>query len=61
MDIKQSGTRKEEKLMPQEDLEKMWSIRRHVFNMPPAKQIQTLLDRMKPHSDMKSFLDSVRA
>lgn len=61
MDIKQSGTRKEEKLLPPKMLEKMWAIRRRVYDQPPPKQILTLLDRMKPFKDMESFLASVQA
>ncbi|MCG3128338.1 MAG: Transcription termination factor Rho [Phycisphaerae bacterium] len=61
MDIKQSGTRKEEKLLPPKMLEKMWAIRRRVYDQPPPKQILTLLERMKPFKDMESFLNSVSA
>ena len=59
MNIRQSGTRKEEKLLPPDMLEKMWSIRRRVYDMPPIKQIESLLEKMKPFPDMESFLNSV--
>jgi transcription termination factor Rho len=59
MNIRESGTRKEEKLLPADMLEKMWSIRRRIYDQPPVKQIQALLERMKPYPDMESFLNSV--
>lgn len=60
LDIKQSGTRKEEKLLPPTALQKMYLIRRRVYDLPPAKQITTLLERMQPFEDMESFLASVQ-
>ncbi|MEE8170128.1 MAG: transcription termination factor Rho, partial [Phycisphaerae bacterium] len=59
MKIRESGTRKEEKLLPPEMLEKMWAIRRRVYDMPPVKQIQMLLEQMKPYPDMQTFLQNV--
>ena len=40
-------------------LEKMWAIRRRVDNMPPVKQIEMLLEQMKPYPDMETFLKNV--
>ena len=59
MNIRQSGTRKEEKLLPPAMLEKVWGIRRRINNLPPAKQIQMLLAQMKPYPDMETFLQNV--
>ena len=59
MKIRESGTRKEEKLLPPDMLEKMWAIRRRVDNMPPVKQIEMLLEQMKPYPDMETFLKNV--
>jgi transcription termination factor Rho len=61
MNIRESGTRKEEKLLPPEVLEKMWAIRRRIYDLPPTKQITMLVEQMKPHKDMASFLNAVRA
>jgi len=55
-----SGTRKEEKLIREEDLRKINMLRRHLRDLPPAKQISTLVDKMAPHTDLKSFLGSLR-
>ena len=61
MDLQQSGTRKEEKLLDPETLKKMYLMRRQLGDLPPVKQMQTLLQRMQPHATMESFLDSLRA
>jgi len=61
MDLQQSGTRKEEKLLDPETLKKMYLMRRQLGDLPPVKQMQTLLQRMQPHTTMESFLGSLRA
>jgi transcription termination factor Rho len=61
MDLQQSGTRKEEKLLRPDALAKSHMLRRQVHDMPPAKQIQALVERMSPYKDMASFLASLRS
>ncbi len=60
LDLRQSGTRKEEKLLDAETLRKVNFMRRHVLEMPPAKQIPTILERMQPHASMQAFLASMK-
>ena len=61
VNLEESGTRKEEKLLPPETLQKTYVLRRHLHGQPPAKQVLALLERMQPHADMASFLGSLRA
>ncbi len=61
VNLEESGTRKEEKLLPPEMLQKTYVLRRHLHGQPPAKQVLALLERMQPHADMASFLGSLRA
>ena len=61
MDLQQSGTRKEEKLLSEETLKKVYMMRRQLHDQPPDRQMLTLLDRMRPHNDMASFLGSLRS
>ena len=61
MDLRQSGTRKEEKLLPADTLGKAHMLRRQLDGLPPAKQMLTLLERMEPYGDLKSFLHSLRS
>jgi transcription termination factor Rho len=60
IDLRQSGTRKEEKLLPPETLKKVHLLRRQLHDLPPAKQMTTLLERMAPYRDTASFLESLR-
>jgi transcription termination factor Rho len=60
MDLQQSGTRKEEKLLSPETLKKCYLMRRQLVDLPPQKAMLTLLERMAPHKTMESFLDSLR-
>lgn len=59
IDLNASGTRKEEKLLDPETLRKVHMLRRHLNDLPPAKQIPTLLERMGRHETLESFLDSL--
>lgn len=61
IDLAQSGTRKEEKLLSADALAKVNMLRRHLHGDPPPRQIQTIVERMEPHPDVESFLGSLRA
>ncbi|MBU0640403.1 MAG: transcription termination factor Rho [Planctomycetes bacterium] len=61
INLRQSGTRKEEKLHSPETLKKVHMLYRQLDDLPPLKQMTTLLERMQPHPDLQSFLDSLRA
>jgi transcription termination factor Rho len=60
MDLHQSGTRKEEKLLPPDTLQKVYLLRRQLNDLPPAKQMTTLLERMQKFPTMEAFLGSLR-
>ena len=61
MNLQLSGTRKEEKLLSPDTLNKVNMLRRQLHDLPPVKQMLTLLERMQPHEDMASFLGSLRS
>jgi transcription termination factor Rho len=61
MNLQLSGTRKEEKLLPEDTLAKVTMMRRQLCDLPPVKQMMTLLDRMQPHDDLAGFLGSLRS
>ncbi len=61
MDLHQSGTRKEEKLLPPDTLKKAYFLRRQLGDLPPAKQMLTLLERMQKYDSLEGFLNSLRA
>jgi transcription termination factor Rho len=60
MDLKQSGTRKEEKLLPRDTLEKMYMLRRQLDDLPVPRQMLTLLERMQKTSSLEQFLAGLR-
>jgi transcription termination factor Rho len=59
MDINKSGTRKEELLLDQEDLNRIWIMRKLLSDMNPTESMEFLLDRMRGTKNNKKFLDSM--
>lgn len=59
IELKKSGTRKEELLLPSTELKKVW-ILRHLFNnMTNVEVMELLLDRMGKTKTNEDFLDSM--
>jgi len=56
IDIKRSGTRKEELLLSSEELEIIWLFRRATNNMEPDKVLEMLIDRLKKTKSNHDFL-----
>jgi len=59
INIKKSGTRKEELLLTEEQLQKMWVLRRVINPMEDAEIIELLIDRMKKSKNNEAFLKSM--
>jgi transcription termination factor Rho len=59
IDIKKSGTRKEELLLSQEILNRVWILRKLLSSLNPVDSLEFLLDKMQGTKDNKSFLDSM--
>jgi transcription termination factor Rho len=60
LNIQQSGTRKEEKLMDEKTLKAARMIRRHLVDMPPAQGMKNLLEALTKHKTNQSLYDSMR-
>jgi transcription termination factor Rho len=60
INLQESGTRKEEKLLAADALKKIYNLRRHLHDQPPTKQMLALLERMDKYNDLPSFLESLR-
>jgi transcription termination factor Rho len=60
IDLNRSGTRREELLLPEKELNRMYLIRNFLADMPPAESIEFLLQRMKRTSGNQEFLDSMQ-
>ncbi|HVP18358.1 MAG TPA: transcription termination factor Rho [Spirochaetia bacterium] len=59
INIKKSGTRKEELLLSEEQLQKMWVLRRVINPMEDNEIIELLIDRMKKSKNNDAFLKSM--
>jgi transcription termination factor Rho len=59
INIKKSGTRKEEKLLTEEELSKMWVLRKVINPMDDVEIIELLIDRMKKSKNNEAFLRSM--
>ena len=59
MDIAKSGTRKEEILVPADQLKKMYVLRRILNPMGPMDGIEFLLDKLKQTKTNAEFFDSM--
>ncbi len=59
INIKKSGTRREDLLLTEEELQKMWVLRKVINPMDDVEVIELLLDRMTKTKNNESFLRSM--
>jgi len=59
LDINKSGTRKEELLLSQKELDTIWSIRRALGNMPIQEVTELLLNNLMKSKTNKIFVDEM--
>ena len=59
INIKKSGTRKEELLLSEEELQKMWILRKVINPMDDIEIIELLVDKMKKSKNNEAFLRSM--
>ncbi len=59
IDINRSGTRKEDLLLEESELNRIYLLRNFLSDMPPAEAIEFLLTRMRKTSSNQDFLDSM--
>lgn len=57
IDLSLSGTRKEELLLPEEVLNRVWILRKFLDQMPPAEAMEFLIERIRETKDNKEFLE----
>jgi len=60
MNIKKSGTRREECLMSEENLRKVWILRKLLHPMDELAAMEFLLDRMKETKTNDDFFDQMK-
>ncbi len=59
IDIRKSNTRREELLVPQDQLQKIWILRKVLNDLPPAEAMELLIDRLRKTRSNKEFLDNL--
>ena len=59
INIKKSGTRKEELLLSEDELNKMWILRKVINPMDDMEIIELLIDRMRKTKNNEAFLASM--
>jgi transcription termination factor Rho len=59
INITASGTRKEDLLIPQELLEKIWILRSHLADMNPVEAMEFLKDRIRGTKSIEEFIISM--
>ena len=61
IDIKKSGTRKEELLLDEDTLMRVWILRKLLSSLNPVDSLEFLLDKMNGTKDNITFLNSMNA
>jgi len=56
IDVTASGTRKEEKLVAEQTLKRMWALRKVLTKMKPIEGMESLLDRLNRTESNEEFL-----
>jgi transcription termination factor Rho len=59
IDIQKSGTRKEELLIPKEDLNRIWVLRKVINPLSPPEAMELLLDKLRKTENNAEFLNGM--
>ncbi|HSV96970.1 MAG TPA: transcription termination factor Rho [Spirochaetota bacterium] len=59
IDINKSGTRKEELLLDDEELNKLWILRKVISAMSPTEAMELLVEKMKATKNNKAFFKAM--
>ena len=60
IDIRKSGTRKEELLLPKENLQKIWLLRRALSSQSSLGAVKLVINKLKKTKKNREFLDSIK-
>lgn len=61
IDVNRSGTRREELLLKEEDLQKIWILRKILSEYSPLEAMEWLLDKMRGTKNNKEFLANMNS
>lgn len=60
IDIRKSGTRKEELLIPKENLQKIWLLRRALSSQSSMGAVKLVINKLKKTKTNREFLDTIK-
>jgi len=60
IDVQKSGTRKEELLIPKDDLNRIWVLRKVLNPLSPVEAMELLIDKMSKTKTNADFLSSMQ-
>lgn len=60
IDIRKSGTRKEELLIPKEKLQKIWLLRRALASQQSLGAVKLVINKLKKTKTNREFLDTIK-
>ncbi len=60
VNIFRSGTRREELLLPPDQLQKVWILRKFLYNMDETEAMEFMLDKMRATKNNGEFFDSMK-
>jgi transcription termination factor Rho len=60
IELQKSGTRKEELLIPKDDLNRIWVLRKVLGPLSPVEAMELLLDKMSKTKSNAEFLASMQ-
>jgi transcription termination factor Rho len=59
IDIQRSGTRKEELLIPKEDLQRIWVLRKVLNPLSPVEAMELLIGQLEKRRNNAEFLQNM--
>ena len=59
INIKKSGTRKEELLLTEDELQKIWLLRKATSDMDDIAMLELIMDKMRKTKDNVAFFNSM--
>ena len=60
IDITKSGTRREELLMPEDELKRLWVLRKRIAGIDESSALNIILEKLKQTKTNKEFLSSIK-
>ncbi|MCR4668357.1 MAG: transcription termination factor Rho [Clostridia bacterium] len=60
IDLNRSGTRREDLLMDQEEMEAIWAMRRAMANLPPQEVTETIIDNLAHTTNNRNFIQIIK-